>query len=307
VSTSLKIERFRGAAGLILRAGALSATFLPELGMAGGSVRIGQHELVVLRGGTRSLAGGHTGGIPFLHPYANRLGKRRYEAAGVDVDLRRVELHADPSGLPMHGTLLGNPNWSLTSATAHRRAASVTATLAYDRPELLEAFPFPHQVELAITLTPESLTVATTVRPLGDRPVPISFGWHPYLRVPGRPSTWHLVVPAREHLAVDRRLIPTGRATPEAAEDAVLGDRRFDDGYALGPDRHFALVGRGVRLDVDFDEGYPFAQLYRLPDGPFACIEPMTAPTNALVTGAHPTVAPGESFTAAFELRPRLT
>jgi galactose mutarotase-like enzyme len=307
VSTSLKIERFRGAAAVTLRAGDLSATFLPELGMAGGSVRIDGHELVVLRGGTRTLAGGHTGGIPFLHPYANRLGRRRYEAAGVDVDLRGVELHADPSGLPMHGTLLGNPNWSVTSAIANQHSASVTAALAYDTPELLEPFPFPHTVELGVTLTQDALTVATTVRPLSDRPVPVSFGWHPYLRVPGTPRTWRLVLPPREHLALDRRLIPTGRATPEDGEDEVLGDRRFDDGYALGPDRHFALVGRGVRLDVDFDEGYPFAQLYRVPDGPFACIEPMTAPTNALVTGAHPTVAPGASFTAAFELRPRLT
>jgi galactose mutarotase-like enzyme len=307
VLTSLRIERFRRAAAVTLRAGALNATFLPELGMAGASLRLDAHELVVLRGGTRSLAGGHTGGIPLLHPYANRLGRRRYEAAGVEVDLRRLDLHTDPNGLPMHGTLLGNPNWSVTSAVANQHSASVTATLAYDTPELLQPFPFPHEVELHVALTPHSLTVATTLRPSGELPVPVCFGWHPYLRVPGSPRTWRLVLPAREHLALDRRLIPTGRATPQAAEDATLGDRRLDDGYALGADRHFALVGRGVRLDVDFDEGYSFAQLYREPDGPFACIEPMTAPTNALVTGAHPTVVPGSSFTAAFELRPRLT
>jgi hypothetical protein len=30
----------------------------------------------------------------------------------------------------------------------------------------------------------------------------------------------------------------------------------------------------------------------------------MTAPTNALVSGDHPVVRPGESFTARFSIRP---
>ncbi len=34
----------------------------------------------------------------------------------------------------------------------------------------------------------------------------------------------------------------------------------------------------------------------------FVCLEPMTAPVNALVDGGYPLVSPGKSFTAQFEL-----
>jgi galactose mutarotase-like enzyme len=36
----------------------------------------------------------------------------------------------------------------------------------------------------------------------------------------------------------------------------------------------------------------------------FVALEPMTAPTNALVEGTCPMVAPGEAFTARFRIRP---
>jgi galactose mutarotase-like enzyme len=45
--------------------------------------------------------------------------------------------------------------------------------------------------------------------------------------------------------------------------------------------------------------------VYAPPGAGFACLEPMTAPTNALVAGDdYPVVAPGESFTARFSIRP---
>jgi aldose 1-epimerase len=57
-------------------------------------------------------------------------------------------------------------------------------------------------------------------------------------------------------------------------------------------------------LSVLFGAGYPYAQVYAPPGAGFACLEPMTAPTNALVAGDYPVVRPGESFTARFSIRP---
>jgi aldose 1-epimerase len=49
--------------------------------------------------------------------------------------------------------------------------------------------------------------------------------------------------------------------------------------------------------------GYPFAQLYAPEDDDVVAFEPMTAPTNALVSGSDLTViAAGDSYEAAFEL-----
>ena len=54
--------------------------------------------------------------------------------------------------------------------------------------------------------------------PTSDRAVPVAFGWHPYLQLPDTPrAQWTLQLPAREHLTLDDRGIPTGATTDEPA------------------------------------------------------------------------------------------
>jgi galactose mutarotase-like enzyme len=53
---------------------------------------------------------------------------------------------------------------------------------------------------------------------------------------------------------------------------------------------------------VRCEAGYPYAQVYVPPDAEFVCLEPMTAPTNALAAGTGSLVAPGDSFTATFAI-----
>jgi galactose mutarotase-like enzyme len=48
--------------------------------------------------------------------------------------------------------------------------------------------------------------------------------------------------------------------------------------------------------------GYPLAQVWVPAGRGFGALEPMTAPTNALVEGGAPVIAPGETFTARFTL-----
>ena len=51
------------------------------------------------------------------------------------------------------------------------------------------------------------------------------------------------------------------------------------------------------------DAGYPFTQIYAPSDTDAVAIEPMTAPTNSLVSGEGlRTLDAGESFRAAFEI-----
>ena len=68
--------------------------------------------------------------------------------------------------------------------------------------------------------------------------------------------------------------------------------------------RELGIEGSGRRLTVRFDEGYPYAQVYAPPSANFICLEPMTAPTDALVRGDCVSVRPGETFTARFWIHP---
>jgi galactose mutarotase-like enzyme len=301
VSADVVERRFQGADAIELRSGTLRATFVPGVGMTGVSLRRDGREHLALPGGVDAVRAGHTGGLPLLAPWANRLGARRYRAAGVDVDLRRLRLHTDDHGLPMHGLLLGWPEWEVTGARVQRGVPRLTATTIVDAP----AFPFPHLLEVAVSAHDDRLVVVTTLVPTGDREVPVAFGWHPYLRVPGTPrSRWQLRLPAREHLALDDRGIPTGASTREPAEAAPVGGRTFDDLYALGRDHRLALTGDdGASVELRGDANYPCAQVWVPPGKPFAALEPMTVPTDALVAGTTPLVAPGDALTARFELR----
>lgn len=147
----------------------------------------------------------------------------------------------------------------------------------------MTAFPFPHRIVAVIGVDGRSLSVSTSISPIDDRAVPVSFGFHPYLRLRRRRrSSWRLLLPEREHLELDDRSIPTGRRVREAAERDRIGSRTFDDLYALGDVRELGIEGGGRRLSVRFDDGYPFAQVYAPPDASFVCLEPMTArPTRS--------------------------
>jgi galactose mutarotase-like enzyme len=86
-------------------------------------------------------------------------------------------------------------------------------------------------------------------------------------------------------------------------QDEPVGTRTFDDLYALDDDRQLALGGGGRRLALELGEGYGYAQVFTPPGAESVCLEPMTAPVNALVDGTCALVSPGTSFTARFSLR----
>ena len=276
------------------------AAFLPHLGMLGVSLRHEATEVLALPGGLDAYRNGHVTGLPLLAPWANRLGQRHYEIAGVAVDLEGIPLHDDGKGLPIHGTMTGQPGWEIVERTP----ASLQVRFDYGADAgLLAAFPFPHELVLDLELTERRLRVSTTIRPTGNGSVPVSFGWHPYFRLPAARATTRLRLPHSQHLVLDDRGLPTGESEPQREGWQPL-DRAFDDLFALGEDRRLALQGNGRSVTVELEEGYPFAQVYSPADAPFACLESMTAPTNALVTGSCRLVEPGDDFTARFSITP---
>jgi aldose 1-epimerase len=268
--------------------------------MAGVSLRHEGEQLLALEDGLAAyLERGAVMGIPFLHPWANRLECWRYRAGGRVVELPR-DLPQDEQGLPIHGVL---PRaWDLVAADAQGDRAILRATLRF--PES-PAFPFPHEVEQFVTLSASALTIATTLRATSGVPVPVAFGWHPYLRVPGAPrDDWVMTLPPRRHLLADARGLPTGEAVWERGWRRSLAGRAVDDGYdALGPAPQFAVAGGGRTLSVTFGRGYFVAQVFAPPGRDVVCFEPMTAPVNALASGRGLRwVAPGHEFRAAFTI-----
>jgi aldose 1-epimerase len=283
-----------------LRSGDYEATFRPDTAMLCTSLRYRGEEYVAWPRTITDFRAGKATAIPLMHPYANRLDGRRYDACGTHVDLTGLALPTDPNGLPIHGNLLGAP-FEVLRADATRIAARLDYGAHADK---LAAFPFPHTVTVdAVLDAHDGLRIATEVRPTADTPVPISFGWHPYLRLPkGGRTRWELRWPECDRIDVDARVIPTGTRTHQAEERGPIGSRTYDDQYALGTDRTFSVAAAGRALTLHFDESYPFAQLFVPAGRQILAIEPMTAEIDALGRGDTPSVAPGDTFAATFSL-----
>src|SRR3954451_19417039 len=247
---------------MTLSAGELAASFAPGLGMAGVSLRHTGEELLDRRDGLSAYAErGAVMGIPILHPWANRLAGFEYVVDGRAVRLPdgpplvRCEEH----GLPIPGLLSGSPHWRVRSVATDRDRARLSATLAFDaHPDLLAAFPFPHTLTLDVALDAAGLTIATTLTATGAVAVPVAFGFHPYLRLPGADrSTWRLELPARRSLFTDARGIPTGPGEDAPAARLTRGTRPFDDGFdRIADGSRFAAAGGGRRITTTFVTGY---------------------------------------------------
>ncbi len=290
--------------------GGIEVAFAPGAGMVGCSLRHRGEELLGQRGGLRHYLDQHsTMGIPILYPWANRLGAKRFALAGTEVNLDSADLPLsfDPAGLPIHGLLSAASGWRVDRHQSDGAAAVLAASFDFGADEsLMAAFPFAHELLFEARLSGAVLEITTTVHAHGDMSVPVSFGFHPYLCLPGLSrSEWWLEVPVRERLKLDSSLLPTGAREPIEIESGPLGSRVFDDAYLAPPARApLVLAGGGRRIELALGSGYRFAQVYAPSEDDVVALEPMTAPTNALLSDGPDLVwvRPGERFAASFTI-----
>jgi aldose 1-epimerase len=294
----------------------LEATFLPDAGMLCSSLRHRGEELLAQNRGVEAyIERGKTMGIPLLYPWANRLAAFDYTVAGRSVtvphDTTRVAL--DDRGLPIHGVIGGRMAWEPAAAsgseaqapTGGPEAQALTALLSWSeaRGELFEVFPFRHNLRYEASLGDGRLEIAVTVHACGQDTVPVAFGFHPYLSLPGTPrERWRVELPAMRTLVLDDHQIPTGPGEELPSQEFELAEREFDDGFdAVPAHARFAVEAGDRRLELELLEGYPCAQVYAPRPGEFICFEPMTAPADALRSGDRlRLLAPGESCRARF-------
>jgi galactose mutarotase-like enzyme len=289
---------------------ALAATFVPGAGMLCSSLRHRGDELLAQNAGVSAYAErGSTMGVPLLYPWANRLAGFEYSAGGrtVRVAHDRSAVALDGSGLPIHGVIGGRMAWELMPGTK-ADGGSLSARLAWSEAEqeLFGVFPFAHDAEYRAELSSGAVQIELTVRASGEDAVPLAFGFHPYLSLPGVPrERWLVELPAMRALELDADQIPVGTGEVIGARRFELAGNAFDDGFdEVAEGARFTVQADDRRIDLEFLAGYPCAQVFSPHDAGFICFEPMTAPANALRSGVGLRfVVPGASFRAAFVIR----
>ena len=257
-------------------------------------------------------------GIPFLAPWANRLDGDSYWANGKHYLLnpKLDNIRRDAHQSPIHGLLNFSPYWEVAGSGADDVSAWTTSRLGFSRrPDLMAQFPFAHSLTMTHRLSNGALEVETAIENRSAEPLPVAVGYHPYLNLPGVPrDRWMVHLAARDHLALNDMLIPTGERRPvEFADPYPLKDAALDDVFGnliRDPDgrARFFVEGGGRRVTVTYGPKYRVAIAYAPPGRNFICFEPMSAVTNAFnlahagIYAELQSVNPGEVWRESFRI-----
>lgn len=173
-----------------------------------------------------------------------------------------------------------------------------------DSPETHAAYPFAFVLDMDFALEDAMLAMAATITNPADRPLPMSFGWHPAFAWPlpyGGDRAAHRILFDRPEPGALRRITPEGYSTgavrPSPVRDRVLAldDSLFvEDALVWDPVQSRALsygTPDRPRLDIDFPDTGRLG-IWMKPGARYVCIEPWHG------------IADPEDFGGEFRLKP---
>jgi galactose mutarotase-like enzyme len=227
------------------------------------------------------------GGIPILFPVAGKLPGDRYDVAGRTYTMKQ------------HGFARNLPWTVLDTSTAD--GASVTLGLAATE-ATRKQYPFDFALRFTYRLRGEVLTVEQRFENLGNAPMPLHPGLHPYFFVGDRTKAG-VRLDTDATRALDNR---TGREVPVTLP-IELADREVDLFLLDHHPRQTVLHRPGMPgVRIAFGQEQSLLVVWTLPGRDFVCVEPWRARPGALANDAAPRIAPGaaESTTLTLSLAP---
>jgi galactose mutarotase-like enzyme len=207
------------------------------------------------------------GGIPILFPICGNLPNNTYTHKGVE---RKLTQHGFARDLP----------WTPTEQFTEGCAAMTLVLNSSEK--TLAVYPFDFQLAFTYQIKGNSLEIVQEYTNLGDEPMPFASGLHPYFLAPDK-TNLRFEIPGmqyRDHHTHQKDYF-TGVFDPTLDEIDVS----FDELTGLA-----ATVTdetRGLRLTVSYNSSYGKLVFWTLKGKDFYCLEPWTAPRNALNTGEH--------------------
>ncbi len=121
-------------------------------------------------------------GVPFLAPWANRIGGGSFWANGKEYFFNPGfdNLRISPDKIAIHGLLTSWPDWQIEELKADEQSAHVTSRLAFWKyPQLMVNWPFAHEYRMTYSLHDGALEVRTEVINRSSEAMPITSGLSP--------------------------------------------------------------------------------------------------------------------------------
>lgn len=207
------------------------------------------------------------GGIPILFPICGNLPDNTYTHKGVQ---RKLTQHGFARDLP----------WTATEQVTDGCAA---LTLVLESSEKTHpVYPFDFQLAFTYQIKGNSLEIVQQYTNLSAEPMPFSSGLHPYFLAPDK-TNLRFEIPGMQYR--DQNTHSKGYFT--GVFDPTLDeiDVSFDELTGLAAT--VTDAARGLRLTLSYNSSYAKLVFWMVKGKDFYCVEPWTAPRNALNTGAH--------------------
>ena len=144
--------------------------------------------------------------------------------------------------------------------------------------ETLEAYPFQFLLRMEVRLAPGAVEISTTVSNRSTAPMPFSFGLHPYFNLSSLEGVHFEGLPAEclNHLTMQ----------PAATAEQMQRLARGID-LLVRPAGPVRLVDEaaGTTLELQLSHPFDLVVLWTEPPRPMVCLEPWSAPRQALLSG----------------------
>jgi galactose mutarotase-like enzyme len=244
---------------LSLTHGDVAAEVVPARGALVTALKVGGTDVLYLdRATLEDPAKNVRGGIPILFPYAGKLVDEMFVPAGT-----RMKQHGFGR----------NKAWTVRE----KRDDAVRLGLPQDG-DTRAQYPYLYDVEYGVHLLPRGLQVELIVHNQGDKPLPVSPGWHPYFRCPAA---------AKARVTGDVPGLDTSQLTD---------GREFDFGLEAPPGgrARFEVPGLGP-LRICFSPAMRHLQFWSQPGKDFICLEPFYGPNNTVNTERRCDIPAGQA------------
>ncbi len=216
------------------------------------------------------------GGIPILFPICGNLVDNTYTYKGQSYTLKQ---HGFARDLP----------WEVTDSVT-QDSASLTLVLNSNE-QTLAVYPFDFQVAFTYQLLGNSLEIRQRYSNYSAEPMPFSTGFHPYFAASDK-TQLKFEIPADQYQE-------KGTNTTHAfSGDFDFNQDEIDLAFGQLRARSASVTDSSLKLQLEltYDDTYSTLVFWTVKGKDFYCLEPWSAPRNALNTGEHLTqLAPGSS------------
>ncbi|MGA7935883.1 MAG: aldose epimerase [Kovacikia sp.] len=223
------------------------------------------------------------GGIPILFPICGNLPENTYLFNGQTYTLKQ---HGFARDLP----------WQVTDRVTQDCASLTLVLNANERTHAV--YPFDFQLAFTYTLHNGMLATHQRYTNRSEVPMPFSVGFHPYFQVTDK-TQLEFDIPASSFQDQRTKTVQPFNGTFDFGQDEI-------DAAFTGVTSQSATVrdkSQSLRLTLDYSHSFATLVFWTLKGKDFYCLEPWTAPRNALNTGDGLLyLDPGASFETVFNL-----